>query len=426
MIKKSFILFLIFGFCIAFASLANMLSLDPQFKFLLLLQKLALEFTAPLLASAIIFATYWLLPKRGIFQKVFAYLLFFSISVASLMGLTAALTGSHAVSTNPFIYGLSFYTAYLAHQIITEKIHFHDVFIASNPMLLFTGPIAVIFKSQRHKSLLNRLNYFIPFFITGLFFYKIIGVPLTNFFWLIEFTSFSEVILFGIIFELFIYFNFCGLSFIVYSIFGIFGIKIPLNFKQPFSSRNIIEFWRGWHRSLSSVLRVLFYLPIKKYLPTSFALLGVYLASALWHGVTFNFILWGVFHAASFIITIKLLKLNFPKLATIIMFFAIIYGRVIFADSNTPRLLEKLIPTFISPSTTFDSLLMITPMASLIALFFAVSWVVVEFIFQDTKYLKQKNYKLLRLQSSQFILVLIFLMLIGSSTGIDYAAYGQR
>ena len=239
-------------------------------------------------------------------------------------------------------------------------------------------------------------------------------------------TTTLEVILFGIIFELFIYFNFCGLSLIVYAVFGIFGIKIPLNFKQPFSSRNIIEFWRGWHRSLSSVLSALFYRPIKKYLSTPFALLGVYIASALWHGVTINFLIWGAFHAVCFILTIKLLNRNFSKLATFFMFFAVIYGRVIFADSDAPRLMEKLLPNFSLPFSTLESLIQTTPTASIIALCFALLWVAIEFIFKDHKYLISKNYKLLRLKPTQFILVVTFLILIGSSTGIDYAAYGQR
>ncbi len=426
MFNKSFILLLIFGSLIFLVNSVIEMSPDPQLDYLKILQQSAIKLTAPILASFILFAIYYLLPKHDLSKNLFAYLLFFSISIASFMGLTSALTGSHAISSNPFIYGLSFYTAYFAHQIITKKISFNNIFVASNPMLLFTGPIAVIFSKLGHKSFLKRLNYFIPFLVIGIFFYKIIAVPLTNFFWLIEFTSTLEVILFGIIFELFIYFNFCGLSLAVYAIFGIFGVKIPLNFKQPFSSRNIIEFWRGWHRSLSSVLRVLFYLPIKKHLSTPFALLGVYIASALWHGVTVNFLIWGAFHALCFVFTIKLLKSNFSKLATALMFFAVIFGRVIFADSNTPRLLEKLLPNFSSPLSTFDSIILTTPTASIIALFFACLWVAAEFFFQDTMYLKQRNYKLLRLKSTQFILTIIFLILVGSSTGIDYAAYGQR
>lgn len=364
--------------------------------------------------------------NNKIIRSVYGYFLFFSISIASFLGFTSVLTGSHAVSTNPYIYGLSFYTAYFAYYIFTNKIKFSSAFVAANPMLLFTGPIAVSFLSLTHKSILNRLNYFGPFLIIGLFFYKIIAVPLTNFFWLLDFTNIVEVILFGVIFELFIYFNFCGLSLIIYSLFGIFGAKIPLNFMQPFSSKNVIEFWRGWHRSLSSVLRVLFYLPVKNYFSTPIALLAVYIGSALWHGVTLNFLIWGSFHALCFILTINLLKRNFNKTATALMFFAVIYGRVLFSDSNSSRLIEKLTPSIGTPLATLETLLATTPLSSFIALSFAFLLVFIEFFYQNYRHIKKRNYKFLRLKFSQLMLVLIFILLIGSSTGIDYAAYGQR
>ena len=87
-----------------------------------------------------------------------------------------------------------------------------------------------------------------------------------------------------------------------------FGLGIPLNFRQPFSSRNLIEFWRGWHVTLSSVLKNLFYNPVRTKSNGSIALFVVFLSSAMWHGVTVNFIFWGTFHATCFIITKLLLN----------------------------------------------------------------------------------------------------------------------
>ena len=62
----------------------------------------------------------------------------------------------------------------------------------------------------------------------------------------------------------------------LYGLFGIIGYRIPLNFKQPFSSTNIIEFGRGWHLSLSAVLKLMFYKPLRKNFPPSIALLGFF------------------------------------------------------------------------------------------------------------------------------------------------------
>ncbi len=424
--KKSQLTLFLFGFLFFGYGVLQSISTDPNHNFSSSTLEIFIKIVSPLLASILILGLYKALENHQLMKSAFAYFLFFSISIASFFGLTSVLTGSHATSTNPYIYGLSFYTAYFAFQIINKKINFYSAYIAANPLLLLTGPIAVIFSSLTHQAFVNRLNYFLPFFVLGLFFFKIVGVPLTNFFWMLDITSSIEVFIFGIIFELFIYFNFCGLSLIIYSIFGIFGVKIPLNFKQPFSSKNVIEFWRGWHRSLSSVLRVLFYLPAKKYFSTPVALFAVYISSALWHGVTVNFLMWGAFHALCFISTIKLLKSNFIRTSTFLMFFAIIYGRVLFADSNTKRLFEKFIPNTGDPMQTLDMLLSITPLSSFIALAFAIAIVMSEFFFQDTRYFKKRNYKFFRLRYPQFVMVIIFIFLIGSSTGIDYAAYGQR
>jgi len=424
--KKSQLSLFLFGTFLFGYGVLQSISIDPNYNIVSSAFEIFIKIASPVFASILIFTLYKAFENYQLMKGFLAYFLFFSISIASFFGLTSVLTGSHATSTNPYIYGLSFYTAYFAFQIINKKIKSYSIYIAANPLLLFTGPIAVIFSSLSYKSFVNRLNYFLPFFIVGFFFFKIVAVPLTEFFWMLDVTSSIEVFIFGIIFELFIYFNFCGLSLIIYSIFGVFGVRIPLNFKQPFSSKNVIEFWRGWHRSLSSVLRALFYIPAKKYFTTPVALFAVYISSALWHGVTVNFFIWGAFHAICFISTIKLLKFNFIRTSTLLMFFAIVYGRVLFADSNTERLFEKLIPNIGAPMHTLDMLITNTPLSSFIALFFAVAIVMSEFFFQDKKYFKKRNYKFFRLRYPQFIMVIIFILLIGSSSGIDYAAYGQR
>src|SRR5262249_11761649 len=135
-----------------------------------------------------------------------------------------------------------------------------------------------------------------------------IATPLTKAFHLIALTDVISSCVFAVIFELFVYANFCGLSLLIYGVCGIIGVKVPLNFRQPFSSTNIVEYWRAWHISLSIVLKSLFYNPTKRVLGTPAAILLVYLASAMWHGVTANFVLWGLFQASMFILTIVFLR----------------------------------------------------------------------------------------------------------------------
>ena len=355
--------------------------------------------------------------------KNIEYFLFFSISLTSLLGFTETLTGFYAESTNALLFGLSFYSASMAYLISQDRFGYKSVLFVSNPLLLSTGPIALFFRNISHKSLRKRIEYFFPFIIVGTFMFQIIGIPLTEFFFLIESTDVVSSIIFAAIFEIFVYANFCGLSLLLFGLFGLFGYRIPLNFNQPFSSRNIIEFWRGWHTSLSKVLKVLFYKPLRKKRSLFIALIGVYIASAMWHGVTLNFLLWGLFHASFFWLSIKLLKENNSLLPILLMPFIIILGRLIFAESDTERLFEKLTFSF-NGFDVFTKLLSV-PMLSKAALLFGVALIVSEFIFKNTKIMRKRNYKFLRIPLSLFLLCGLG-VLFASSIGVDYAVYGQR
>ena len=150
-----------------------------------------------------------------------------------------------------------------------------------------------------------------------MFFFLVLGTQLSRFMLLIEATSLAQVLLFGVIFELFVYFNFAGASLMVYAISGIVGVSIPPNFKQPFSASNMAEFWRGWHTSLSYVLRELFYRPTRRSFGTFTAIFSVFIASAAWHGITGNFILWGLFHACVFWLSVFLLRRGWLFISTV-------------------------------------------------------------------------------------------------------------
>ncbi|MFW2176682.1 MULTISPECIES: MBOAT family O-acyltransferase [unclassified Moraxella] len=354
-----------------------------------------------------------------------SYGLFFTISLTSFVGITQTLTGSHAGSTLPFLFGLSFYTTTFAYLSATKKtLNFVDVLKASNPLLLLTGPIALFVKDYRYRAFKQRFSYFFPYVIVGVFFYQIIAVPLTKTFELIKFTDVISSLAFASIFELFVYMNFCGLSLIIYGLFGIIGYQVPLNFRQPFSSANIIEFWKGWHISLSLVLKTLFYAPIRKKLPTSIALLGVYIASAMWHGVTFNFLLWGIFHALMFILTIKLLKHGRKYLPTIVLVVAVVIGRLLFAENQTNRLLEKLMFSYDGFGHLMKVLLEL-PNHSKIALILGFGLILIEFTLRNTKMVSRRNYKFLRTPIALLIQVTLFILL-ANDLGGGYAVYGQR
>ena len=209
----------------------------------------------------------------------------------------------------------------------------------------------------------------------------------------------------------------------IFGLFGLLGYRIPLNFNQPFSSRNIIEFWRGWHTSLSQVLKVLFYKPLRKKRHLLVTLIGTYLASAMWHGVTFNFLLWGLFHASFFWLSIKLLRRNNSLLPILLMPFIIILGRLLFAENDSERLFEKLTFSF-NGFDVFTEFLYV-PMLSIVSLSFGIALIAGEFIFKNTKIMRKRNYKFLRTPLS-LLLLCVLGVIFASNMGVDYAVYGQR
>ena len=97
-----------------------------------------------------------------------------------------------------------------------------------------------------------------------------------------------------------IYFDFSGYSDMAIGLSRLFGIRLPLNFNSPYKSRNIIEFWRRWHMTLSRFLRDYLYFPLggsrhgetRRYLN----LMITMLLGGLWHGAGWNFAIWGGLH----------------------------------------------------------------------------------------------------------------------------------
>jgi alginate O-acetyltransferase complex protein AlgI len=378
---------------------------------------LILKIFAPLIICIFLVPVFSVRP----FQK---YLFFFVVSITSLLGLTQTLTGSHAEYTNPYLYGLSFYMTSLAFYAASLKSYTYlDAFKITNPLLLVTGPIVLFVKDRRTVLLSKRVNYYLPFVLVGIFFYQIIAIPLTKFFFIKEATDLVSSLLFSIIFELFVYTNFCGLSLIVFGVFGLIGYRIPLNFNQPFSSTNMVDFWRGWHTSLSRVLKLLFYNPLRAKYSMSVAIFGVYLSSAIWHGVSVNFLLWGVFHAGVFLISIKFMKRGHKMLPFALLVFGVIFGRLLFAEPDTSQLIEKLHFRF-NDFTSLTNLLHM-PTTSLMSLMLVIILVCVEFFMRKNKYVRKRNYKHLRSPIALTIISLIGIFLV-SNAGINYAVYGQR
>ncbi len=98
-----------------------------------------------------------------------------------------------------------------------------------------------------------------------------------------------------------IYFDFSGYSDIAIGSSRLFGLKIIENFDYPYLKRNISQFWRGWHISLSDWIRDYLFMPLAKIFDNKLWLfVFVPLISmglcGLWHGAKWNFIIWGLWH----------------------------------------------------------------------------------------------------------------------------------
>lgn len=151
------------------------------------------------------------------------------------------------------------------------------------------------------------------------------------------------------LFELRVYFDWAGYSLMAYGVAWCLGLPVMLNFAQPIFAHNPQALWRRWHISLGRWFREYLYLPLQRGLPwpvllSFLAPVAVFSISALWHGVSFNFLLWGLFHATAYLLFVKLLRhLPAPKLLRVFGFvMLLLIGRLLFMDDDTGRLLTKI------------------------------------------------------------------------------------
>ena len=99
-----------------------------------------------------------------------------------------------------------------------------------------------------------------------------------------------------------IYFDFSGYSDMAIGLGRMFGFRLLINFRYPYTSLSIREFWRRWHISLSRWFRDYLYIPLggnrKSHWRVNLNLLVVFVLCGLWHGASWNFAIWGLIHGA--------------------------------------------------------------------------------------------------------------------------------
>ena len=101
----------------------------------------------------------------------------------------------------------------------------------------------------------------------------------------------------GSAYSLQLYFDFAGYSMMARGIGKMLGFELPVNFRYPYISKSVTEFWRRWHITLGRWFKEYVYIPLggnrKGKARTFFNLFVVWSLTALWHGANYNFLIWG-------------------------------------------------------------------------------------------------------------------------------------
>ena len=146
-----------------------------------------------------------------------------------------------------------------------------------------------------------------------------------------------------------LYFDFSGYSDMAIGLGLLFGFHFLENFNYPLIAKSITDFWRRWHISLSSWFKDYVYIPLggnqKGIIRQCINILIVWCLTGLWHGASWNFVLWGLYFGVLLIIEKTLLKRVLklhPHLARIYTFILIVISFVIFHFNDYHELIQFL------------------------------------------------------------------------------------
>ncbi len=245
---------------------------------------------------------------------IFKYLNFFAANVNMVLH-----TNYLTENPIPLPIGISFYTFQALSYVIDvykKKIHVQKnpfdlaLYIAFFPQLI-AGPIVKYKEIETQLKVrtvsIEKMSLGIRRFIIGLGKKTIISNTCADvadsLFSLSAQNLSTPAAWLGIICYLFqIYYDFGGYSDMAIGLGKMFGFDFSENFNFPYLATSIKDFWRRWHISLSSWFRDYLYIPLggnrKGNLRTYINLLIVFFCTGFWHGASWNFIVWGLFHGA--------------------------------------------------------------------------------------------------------------------------------
>lgn len=280
--------------------------------FILLLVMLCLNYLAGLLIGR--FRHKWLLVLGMILN--FGVLFLFKYSSFLVKNLSAAFGAASPDFQIALPIGISFYTFQMVSYLIDiyrgtvpvdRNIMNFGVYVMMFPQLI-AGPIVryqdIRKRLWKRKYSLHAFFYGLSQFVLGLGL-KVLLANRIGGLWRnvcsIGFESISTPLAWmGILScSLQLYFDFWGYSLMAIGLGRMIGFSIPVNFRHPYQSRSMTEFWRRWHITLGSWFREYVYIPLggnrKGKGRTYCNLLIVWVLTGIWHGAGWNFLLWGLF-----------------------------------------------------------------------------------------------------------------------------------
>ena len=199
------------------------------------------------------------------------------------------------------------------------------LFVSFFPQLI-AGPIERAnkllpqFNAKNLKFKLDDLRNGLLLFVWGLFKKIVIAdnlrVLVDHVFNNQEFQSGGEIIFALFAFSFQIYADFSGYSDMAIGLAKMLGIDLSVNFKTPYFSQSVTQFWRRWHITLSSWLKDYVYVPLKGNRATSILtfrnVMITFILAGLWHGASWGFVIWGTIHGV-FVVSERMLGVRYDS-----------------------------------------------------------------------------------------------------------------
>jgi alginate O-acetyltransferase complex protein AlgI len=379
---------------------------------------------------------------------VFKYFNFFVENLLNLLNLFG-INANFSTLNIILPIGISFYTFQTLSYTIdiyrnrikpTKNIFLYSLFVAYFPQLI-AGPIERakdLIPRIKAKKFFKNINFREGFylFFYGLFKKIVIAdsvAIIVDKIYNLSNPSGSQVFIATLAFAIQIYCDFSGYTNMARGISHFFGIKLSINFRLPYFSKNPSDFWKRWHITLSKWMKDYIYVPLggnRSKFFGFFPLLLTFFLIGLWHGASWNFVLWGIYwfviilayRITSYVLSkirlfnsrINIINKIIIILSILFMFVITLYSWLIFRskDINQIKLLSKSI--FLDFSLNFFSL---DYLYFYIIILFLIFYQYLQYLNKDTMFIIKKNfyYKMI------FYLILFFMFIyIGPVPNIPY------